>query len=35
MKNTCPQCGRNMSDFSKENFGVCNGCHDKKTGVKE
>ena len=27
--NICPQCGRGMSDFSKENFGVCNGCKDR------
>ena len=25
----CPQCGKRMSQFSKENFGTCNGCKDK------
>lgn len=25
----CPQCGRRMSKFSEENFGICNGCKDR------
>ena len=25
----CPQCGRGTSKFSKENYGVCNGCKDR------
>jgi len=30
----CPQCGRNMSKFSKENFGVCNGCKNRNKETK-
>jgi len=33
MSNICPQCGRRMSNFSKEHFGVCNGCKDRN--IKE
>lgn len=29
MSDICPQCGRRMSQFSKENFGICNGCKDR------
>lgn len=28
-KYICPQCKRNMSPFSKRNFGTCNSCKDK------
>jgi len=29
MDETCPQCGRGMSKFSAEHFGICNGCKDR------